>query len=149
MYHFIQQFNYRKNLNNLGIITDTNTSKIIRNLINNQYINTHIKSRAGVFEILDCNETYLGQTSLNINKRIYEERRDLKRVNINNSLVNHNLETNHYIIFKDSKMLVLMHDKKTPKIIESSVLSYHKRNAAFSISHFIWSDWCWEVKKIR
>ena len=44
---------------------------------------------------------YMGETSC-INKWIYEEKRDVKKADINNGLVKHNLETNHNFNFKDS-----------------------------------------------
>ena len=37
-------------------------------------------------------------------------RKDLKNGNTNNSFGKHNLETNHNFYFKDSKMLVYMHN---------------------------------------
>ena len=43
--------NNKKNLNNLGIKTVTNTSKTIKNLINNKNNNIPIKSRADEYEI--------------------------------------------------------------------------------------------------
>ena len=50
-------------------------------------------------------------TYCSIDKWIYEHRKDFKRANINNSLIKHNLETNHNFNFKDSKMLVYIHKK--------------------------------------
>ena len=50
---FYQKFNqkcYQKNLNHLGIKTVINSSKTIRNLINNKNLKKkHIKSKAGVY----------------------------------------------------------------------------------------------------
>ena len=47
-----------KKLNYLGIKTVTNSSKTIRNLINDKNNNNHMESRVGVYEIacLDCNK---------------------------------------------------------------------------------------------
>ena len=49
---------------------------------------------------------YVGETSRSIDKRIYKNKRHLKRVYINNDIVKYNLEINHNFNFKDSKMLV-------------------------------------------
>ena len=56
------QISSKKNLNNVGIKTVSNSTKTIRNSINNENNNTHIKSRLGVYEIpcLDCNKNMWG-----------------------------------------------------------------------------------------
>ena len=78
-------------------------------------------------------------------KRIYET------VNIDNDLDKHDLETNHKLNFKDSKMLVYIHNKKGQKIVESSIiLNYDtvKRRPFFKkLVSIIWLDWCWRVTK--
>ena len=76
-YPIIQpQISSKKILNNFEIKTVTNSSKIIKNLINNKKNNnSHIESRAGVYEILSLvsNKKDLGETSCSINKRIYSD----------------------------------------------------------------------------
>ena len=72
---------------------------------------------------LNCYKKYVGETSYTINTQIYEHRRDLKRADLNNDLVKHNLETNHNFNFKDPKMLVYIYSKKHWKIVESSIIS--------------------------
>ena len=49
---------------------------------------------------LDCNEKFVGETSRNLQKRIYEHKRNLIKGNVNNSMVIQNLETNHKFDFK-------------------------------------------------
>ena len=47
----------------------------------------------------------------------YGHERDLKRGDINNGFVKHNLETNHNFNFKNHKMLVYMYKKKRRKFL--------------------------------
>ena len=56
--------------NNLGIKTVTNSSKTIRNLINDKNNNAHIESRAGIYNILhlDSNKKYMSEISHNLKK---------------------------------------------------------------------------------
>ena len=110
-------------------------SVTFRNLIHNKN-NIHVKSRAGVYEILcqDNNKKYMYVNLLSLNKRIYEHTRDLKRGNINNGLIKHNLETNHNFNFKDSKILVYICNKKCWKIFEFSIIS--NENTIKEISFF-------------
>ena len=62
----------------------------------------------------------------------------MKKGNINNSLVKHNLETNHDSNFKDSKMLIYIDNKKHQKIVESRIISNHntikQRPSSFNLS---------------
>ena len=54
--------------------TVTNSSKTIKNIINNKNDNNHITSDAGDCSIqcLGCNRKFVGETSRLIKKRIYE-----------------------------------------------------------------------------
>ena len=65
-----------KNLNNLGFKTVNNSSKTVRNLINKNN-NTHIKSRAGLYEILylDYKKRYVGETFCSVNKQVTSTKR--------------------------------------------------------------------------
>ena len=70
-----------------------------------------------------------------IQKQIYEHKRDLKKGIENNKLVLNNLETNHNFNFKDSKILVNLHNKKHRKSVDSSIISNYnsmKQRPGFS-----------------
>ena len=56
----------------------------------------NIKYMTRVHDIpyLDCNKKYMDETSCDFIKQIYKHIRDLKKGNIDNSLVKDNLETN-------------------------------------------------------
>ena len=86
--------------------------RIIGNLFNYKNINTHIQFRVEVNEIacLNCNIEYVCETSNSVKKQIEDYMRDLKKGNINNGLVRHNLETNNNFNFKEFKMLVYLHN---------------------------------------
>ena len=78
------------------------------------------------------------ETSLNLQKQIYEHKRDFIKGNVNN-MVRHNLETNNN--FKNSKMLVYIHGKKKKKrrkMAETSTISNYNtielRHSFFNIS---------------
>ena len=58
---------------------------------------------------------YVDKTCRSFNKTIFVLKRDFKRADINNNLVKHNLETNPNFNLKASKMLVFVHNKKTPE----------------------------------
>jgi len=114
-----------KNLNNLGIKTVSNSSKTIKSIINNKRNNTQTRSNAGVYTIqcLDCNKQYIGETSRHIDQRIREHKRDIRNGQMNNALTKHISETNHSFNFKESKLLVRIHNKNERKIVESSTIS--------------------------
>ena len=76
IHYFTQLFNYtthHQNLNNLGIQIIINSSKTIREIINNYIFNNHIKSEAGKYSTarVSCDKNYIGETSRLIKKRIY------------------------------------------------------------------------------
>ena len=71
-----------------------------------------------VYEYFCC-WLYVGETSINFQKWIYEQ--NLKKANIDNSLVRHHLVSNDNVNPRDSKMLIYMHNKKCWKIVESVV----------------------------
>ena len=60
---------------------------------------------------LDCNKKFVGETCRSLNKRIYKHKRNLQKVDLNNSLIKHNLETNPDFNFENSKKLVYIHYK--------------------------------------
>ena len=70
----------------------------------------------------------MGETSRSFNKRIYDHRRDLQRVDINNGLVEYNWET------KISLLLVCIHDIELRKTIQSNNL-------------LVLTEWCWKFTK--
>ena len=57
----------------------------------------------------------VGESCRSLNEWIYEHRIDLKRVAINNGLVNHNLETNPRFNLKEYKIIVYIVNKKDPE----------------------------------
>ena len=83
------QTSSKKNLNNLGIKTATNSSKIISNLLHKKDNNTYIESRVGIYGIPcpDCNKKYIGESFHSLNKEIYEHMRDLQKSNINSHFI--------------------------------------------------------------
>ena len=93
------------------MILDSTILQCLGDLINDEGGNSHIESKLGECEslCLDCNKRYVGETCLNIDERIYEHRKYLKRAGINNGLVKHNLETNHNFNFGDFRNLVYIH----------------------------------------
>ena len=72
----------KKNLNHLGITTTTRTTKTIKQIVNNNSKKTDSLSNAEVYKIRcqNCNKFYIGETSGNLNKRIYEHKKTLKLV---------------------------------------------------------------------
>ena len=73
---------------------------------------------------LDCNKKkYVGESASRIKKQIYKHIRDLKQENIQKGLVKLNLETNHNFNFKDSKMLVYVHNKIYTSSFQTPMLS--------------------------
>ena len=67
---------------------------------------------------------YVGETSRTIYKRYYEHIQDFILVH-GNALVKRNLETKDSFNFKDSKMIVKVHNNQLRNIVESSIISNH------------------------
>ena len=53
----------------------------------------------------------------NLNKIIYEHKKDFKSGNTNNSLVSHNITTNHTFYFQNSIIFAFIHDRDKNRII--------------------------------
>ena len=68
---------------------------------------------------------YTGETSWNLNKRIYEHKKDFKTGNTSNSLVSHNISTNHIFYFQNSAIFAFIHDKNKRRIIEAYSITHH------------------------
>ena len=51
-------------------------------------------------QYVNCNKrNYMGETSCDIQKRIYEHKRDLIKVNMSNGFIRHILKTNYNVSF--------------------------------------------------
>ena len=68
----------------------------------------------------------MGETSRNLNKRIYEDRKDFQTGNTTNSLVSHNILTHHTFDFQNSVIFAFIHDKNKQRIIEACSIGHHK-----------------------
>ena len=68
----------------------------------------------------------------------YEHLRDFKHGNANNTMVQHNLQTNHKFDIKNSNILAYIHNRNKRRIFESCViLSHNTISGFFKISPFI------------
>ena len=76
-------------------------------------------------KLQNCNKFYIGETSKNLNKRIYEHKKDFKTGNTTNSLVSHNILTNQTFDFQNSAIRAFIHDKNKRKIIEACSIAHH------------------------
>ena len=74
----------------------------------------------------------MGEIYFNIDKWIYKHKRDLKRADLNNSLVTHDVETNQNFNFKDSKMLLYLQNKNLKNCLISNC-KYSQEDQIFSI----------------
>ena len=130
-----------KNLNHLGIKTVTRTSQTIKHLLKH-CTNKH-ESSAGVYKICceQCDRVYIGETARNLKKRLYEHSKDLKFGNTSNSLVTHNLLTNHNFSLQKSSMIAFIHNRNIRRIVDSSAISIlntlPQRPGFYKISPFL------------
>ena len=90
------------------------------------------------FRCLNFNKFYRGETSRNLNKRIYEYKKDFKTGNKTNSLVSQNILTNHTFGFLNFAIFAFIHNKNKRRIIEACSIAHHKtiqqRQGFFKIS---------------
>ena len=102
-----------KNLNCLGIKTITHKTETIKRIAKNNFKNTDFLSNAGVYKIRcqNCHKFYTGETSRNLNKKKIYECKDFKTGNTTNSLVSHNILTNHTFDFRNSVIFDFIEDK--------------------------------------
>ena len=75
---------------------------------------------------------------MNLNKRIYEYKKDFKTSNTTNSLFSHDILTNHTFDFQNSAKFTFIHDNNKRKIIEAYSVVHHniirQRQGFFIIS---------------
>ena len=71
----------------------------------------------------DCNSKYIGETSRNIHKYVYEHRRDIRIGNLNNSLLQHISKSDHNFDFNAATMLAYIHNKRLRQIFKASAIS--------------------------
>ena len=72
----------------------------------------------------NCKLKYLGETSRNIHKRIYEYKRDIRVGNLN-ALLQHISKFDHNFDFNAATMLAYIHNKSLKQIFEASeILRY-------------------------
>ena len=108
-----------KKLTPLGIKTTTRTTKTIKQIVKTKSKNTDPLSNAGVYKMRcqNFNKFYIEETSKrNLNKRIYEHKKDFKTGDTTNSLVSHNILTNHTFDFQNSAIFAF---------IESRSIAHH------------------------
>ena len=74
--------------------------------------------------ILLQNCSHLGKTSRNLNKKIHKHKKDFKTGNTTNSLVSHNISTNHTFDFQKSNIFAFIHDRDKRRIIEAFSILY-------------------------
>ena len=90
--------------------------------------------------VMKC-KLYIGETSRNLPKRINEHENHFKSGNISNSLIIHNISTNHTFYFQHSNFIAFIHDKNKRRIIELSAISYYKtiqqRSGFYKISPYL------------
>ena len=131
--------NISKNLKNLGIKTVSLASKTIHNILNKNS-RQHVKSEAGVYMIpcADCHKKYIGETSRNLKKRLYEHKRNIKFGDSNNCLFQHISKTQHMFNFRNASMIAYIHNKRLRQIFEASAISnipnINSRSGFFNIS---------------
>ena len=87
--------------------------------------------------LFNCNKFYTGETSRNLNKRIYDHKY-VKTGNSTNYLAAHNILTNHTFDFQNFDIFAFIHDKNKRSIIEACYRAYHnttpQRQVFFKIS---------------
>ena len=111
-----------KNLNSLGINTTnltTKTTNLTTKTIK-QILMNHLKNL--IYNEIHCHECkkfYIGETSRNLNVRIYKHKNDFKNGNTTNFLVSHYISPNHTFDFKNSTILSFIHDKNKVRILEA------------------------------
>ena len=66
---------------------------------------------------------YIGEIARNLNKRLYEHKRDIRLDNSNNALFLHISKTKHNFNFNAGTMLAHIHNKRLRKIFKASSIS--------------------------
>ena len=65
---------------------------------------------------------YIGKTARNVQKRIYEYRKDIRLSNLSNTLLQIS-KTNHSFVFNATTMLAHIHNKRLSQILEAGAIS--------------------------
>ena len=89
----------------------------------------------------DCPRSYIREKSRDLLKRINEHRRDFKSGNFCNTLVIHNIASNHTFDFKHSNIITFIHHKNKVRIIQQSAISHYKNIKQRPIFYKISSYW--------
>ena len=91
-------------MNNLGIKTVTLSSKTICDLITLGLINILSVMLVSSISCKDCKLKYISETSRNINKHLYEHKRNIRLGNLYNALFLHISKTDHNFDFNAATM---------------------------------------------
>ena len=88
-------------------------SKTLSDLLNSRS-SWYIKFNANVYYIpcKDCKLKYIGKTSRNIYKHLYEHKSDIRSDNLNNALCLHISKTDHNFDFNAATMLAHIYNKR-------------------------------------
>ena len=114
-----------KNLTHHNIQVVTKTPCTIRKLVSTSSNHTPA-SEACIYHIKcqKCEKVYFGETSRDIKTRIREHKRDLINDNTLNALVQHRNEHDHNFDLKNAHVVKFIHNIKTRRCLESSLISH-------------------------
>ena len=116
--------NIGNNLTKVDIKTDILSSKTISDKLHSS-LRHNIVSDAGVycFRCKDCKSKYTGETSINIHKRLYKHRREIRVGNLNNTFLKNIFESYNNFSFNATTMLAYIHNKRLRRIFEAGAIS--------------------------
>ena len=127
----------RNNLNKIGIKTVTFSCKTIRDLLYS-ISRRDVISDAGLYCISckNCKLKYIGETARNVQKRIFEHKRDIRLGNLNNALFLHIYKSDYNFDFNAATKLAHIHQKRLREIFEADAISLFPSTGFFNASLF-------------
>ena len=78
---------------------------------------------AYVIPCKDCENVYVGETGRNLDKRMYEHKRDIRVGNESSGVFCHVRDSNHSIDFQGSKFIFKSKNYVKRRIVESSLIT--------------------------
>ena len=102
------------------------------------YLYVGIQHKCDAVSKIDCKLKYISETSINIYKRLFEHKRDLRLGHLKNAFFLHISKIDYHLYFNAAMMLAHIHNRILRQIFDASanlhLLSVNTQSGFFNLS---------------